>query len=265
MPAVIHSDQGWEYENHLMQELCLWCGAHKTRTTPYHPASDGLVEHFNRTLLMMLAMFAGENRDDWDDLLPVVMMAYRSRVHESTGFSPYHLMFGEECTLSMDVGLPRRDQDSPDPIANPYALWVRAALQVAHDQVCRNSGQAVPRQKRIYDKGVVKRLFAVGDWIMRYPPARKCKLDSPWVGPYLVVWLAGWSVGVQLQPDSPIILVNYQDVKKIPHPSGLMLWIDVALMEGSPAPPILATSMVCRSTHKYASCEPVIAVWGHVC
>ena len=59
MPAVIHSDQGREFENHLMQELCILCGTHKTRTTPYHPASDGLVEHFNRTLLMMLAMFVG--------------------------------------------------------------------------------------------------------------------------------------------------------------------------------------------------------------
>ena len=34
---------------------------------------------------MMLAMFAGENKDDWDDLLLAVMMAYRSSVHESTG------------------------------------------------------------------------------------------------------------------------------------------------------------------------------------
>ena len=100
----IHSDQGREFENNLMQELCLLCGAHKTRTTLYHPASDGLVERFNRILLMMLAMFAGENRDDWDDLLPVVMMAYRSSVHESTGFSQYCLMFGEECTLPMGCG-----------------------------------------------------------------------------------------------------------------------------------------------------------------
>ena len=148
----------------------------------------------------MLAMFAGENRDDWDDLLPAVMMVYRSSVHEYTGFSPYRLMFGE-------------------------------------------------RQKHLYDKRAVRRLFVVGDWTMRYyPPAKKCKLDSPWVGPYLVVSLAGLAVGVQLQPASPIILVHCQDLKKIPHPSGLVSWIDVALPEGLPAPPILGVSTVCRST-----------------
>ena len=114
MPSVIHSDQGREFENKIMQELCLLGGAHKTRTTPYHPKSDGMVERFNRTLLMMLAMFAGKNRDDWDDLLPAVMMAYRSSVHESTGFSPYRLMFGEECTLPMDIGLPRDQLDTSE-------------------------------------------------------------------------------------------------------------------------------------------------------
>ena len=116
MPAVIHFGQGWQFENHLIQELCLLLGAHKTRTTPYHPASDGLVERFNRTLLMLLAMFAGEHRDDRDDLLLAIMMAYRSSVHESTGLSPYRLLFGEECTLPMDVGPPSRTQDTTDPI-----------------------------------------------------------------------------------------------------------------------------------------------------
>ena len=155
MPSVIHSDQGREFVKKVMQELCLLCGTHKTRTTPYHPESDGLVERFNRTLLMMLDMFAGENRDDWDDLLPAVMMAYRSSVHESMGYSPYRLMFGEECTLPMNVGLPRQDPDLPDPITNPYAVWVRYALEVAYDQVRRHSGQAVRRQKRLYDRRAV--------------------------------------------------------------------------------------------------------------
>ena len=71
------------------------------------------------------------------------MMAYRSSVHESTAFSPYRLMFGEECTLPMDIGLPRQNPEPPEGISSPYAVWVRDALDVAFDQVRRHSGQAV--------------------------------------------------------------------------------------------------------------------------
>ena len=171
-------------------------------------------------------MFAGEYRDDWDDLLAAVMMAYRSSVHESTGFSPYRLIFGEECTLPMDVGLPRLTHDVPDPINNLCALWVRDALEVVYDHVCRHAGQAVRRQKRLYDKRAVKRVFTVGDWTLRYyPPAKKCKLDLPLLIPHLVVSLAGWAVGVQLHPDSPVLLIHCQDLKKIPRPSGLVSWL----------------------------------------
>ena len=38
IPAIIHSDQGWEFDNNMMQELCHLGGSHQTRTTPYHPA-----------------------------------------------------------------------------------------------------------------------------------------------------------------------------------------------------------------------------------
>ena len=193
MPSVIHSDQGREFENKVMHELCILGGSHKTKTTPYHPESDGLVERFNRTLLMMLSMFAGEQKEDWDDLLPPVMMAYRSSVHESTGFSPYRLMFDEEY-----IGLPRRQPDLAEDVSSPYAIWVKDSLEVAFDQVRRHSGQAVRRQKWLYDQRAVRRLFALGDWVMRYYPAgKKCKLDSIWTGPYLIVATLGWTVGIQ--------------------------------------------------------------------
>ena len=54
MPIVIHSDQGREFENKILHELCLIGGSHKTRTSPYHPESDGMVERFNRCWLWLL-------------------------------------------------------------------------------------------------------------------------------------------------------------------------------------------------------------------
>ena len=207
-----------------------------------------MVERFNRTLLMMLAMFAGKSRDDWDDLLPAVMMAYRSSVHESTGFSPYRLMFGEECTLPMDIGLPREQSDTPDSITSLYAIWVRDALEEAYDQVRQHSGQAVQRQKRLYDRRAVKRKFAVGDWVMRfYTPAKKCKLDSPWIGPYLIVSFISWTIGIQKGPESPVVLVHCQNIKKIPTPLGAVSWLTSKESSIQPSVMILGASTMQRT------------------
>ena len=62
--SVIHLDQGREFESRLFEEVCQLLGIEKTRTTPYHPQSDGLVDRFNRTLQQMLSTFVNEERDD---------------------------------------------------------------------------------------------------------------------------------------------------------------------------------------------------------
>ena len=84
MPLVIHSGHGREFENGLIKSLCLLLGCTKTRTSPYRPDYDGMFERFNRTCLVMLSMFGNGRRDNWDELLPYVMHAYRNSVHEST-------------------------------------------------------------------------------------------------------------------------------------------------------------------------------------
>ena len=263
MPSVIHSDQGREFENKVMHELCLLGGSHKTKTTPYHPESDGLVDCFNRTLLMMLAMFAGEHKDDWADLLPPVMMAYQSSVHESAGFSPYRLMFGEECTLPMDIGLPSRQPDLAEDVTSPYAVWVKDSLEVAFDQVRRHLGQAVQRHKRLYDQRAARRLFAVGNWVMRYYPAgKKCKLYSIWAGPYLIVATLGWTVGIQQHSDEPVIFIHCQDVKKIPQPSGLQSWITIPPPGGAPVVPMLGASTVAHTSRDSPSVTALLRMRG---
>ena len=83
--------------------MCQLLDIRKTRTVPYHPQSDGVVERFNRALISMLLMYVKENHSDWDIHLPKVMLAYRSSVHETTKFAPYYILFGRDIRLPIDV------------------------------------------------------------------------------------------------------------------------------------------------------------------
>ena len=169
MPLVIHSDQGREFENGLMKSLCALLGCTKTRTAPYHPESDGMIERFNRTCLMMLSMFVNDWRDNWHELLPFIMHAYRTSVHESTGYSPFRLMMGEECSLPQDVSTAElRTQRENDVAPHPFATWVRDALEVAYDHVRSSLKKTASRRKRLYDTKAVNWKFPVGSWVLRY-------------------------------------------------------------------------------------------------
>ena len=65
---------------------------------------------------------------------------------------------------------------------------------------------------------------------------------------YLVVSLVGWAVGIQKHPDSPILLIHCQDVKKVPQPSGVLLWIKNPQSVGTPNIPVLGSSTVAHTS-----------------
>ena len=62
-PYVIHTDQGVQFENNLFQ-VCRLLQIQKTRTTPYHPQSDGMFERINRTIFTILSAFVNEHQSD---------------------------------------------------------------------------------------------------------------------------------------------------------------------------------------------------------
>lgn len=78
-------------------------GIRKTRTTPYHPRGDGMVERFNRTLIGILSAYVDSDQSDWDLHMPMVNMAYRSSVQETTGFTPNKLMLGMEINIHLTL------------------------------------------------------------------------------------------------------------------------------------------------------------------
>ena len=80
-------------------------GIRKTRTTAYHPEGNGMVERFNRTMGAMIISLIGDEHDNWDKILPLTLMAYRSSVHKTTQQTPDMLLFGREMTVPLALTL----------------------------------------------------------------------------------------------------------------------------------------------------------------
>ena len=69
-------------------------GATNIKTSVYHREANGLVERFNGTLKHMLKKFTSNEVDKWDKYLPYLLFAYREVPCQSTGYSPFELLYG---------------------------------------------------------------------------------------------------------------------------------------------------------------------------
>ncbi|GFX69692.1 retrovirus-related Pol polyprotein from transposon 412 [Trichonephila clavipes] len=103
VPLQLHSDQGRNFVSAVLKGVCELLGIDKTKTTPLHPQSDGMVERFNRTILNNLSLMVSKNQQDWDQKVPLFLLAYRSAVHETTGYSPSQMLFGRDLRLPCDL------------------------------------------------------------------------------------------------------------------------------------------------------------------
>ena len=87
----------------MVTELWELLDVHQMKTTAYHPQCNGQTERLNRTLQVMLANYVNENKDDWDEYLPLLQFAYNTAIHTTTKSSPFELMYGRLPTVPVDL------------------------------------------------------------------------------------------------------------------------------------------------------------------
>ena len=149
-PRVLLSDRGSNFLSNLVKEVCTLFRIRKVNTTAYHPQCDGLVERFNSTIATTLSMFVSRDQKDWDIHIPSVLFAYRVSISESTGDSPFFLLFGRSPRLPSDTSL-----IAPTDLSSSIAEHQKRIVQQierAQNLARENNQRAQQKMKAYYDK-----------------------------------------------------------------------------------------------------------------
>ena len=181
----LHSDQRSNYCAELFREVSKALDIHKTRTSPYHPSGNEMVEVITKTLLNMISAYVNDNQKIWDIYLPLLTSAYRSCAHESTGLSPNQILLGPEVhqPISLAFGFPGSDYCPVSPVEYVTKLWNKMSeIQV---YVRKHLGIAAETQKRDYDIRISSNTYSVGDLVYYMDSNRKIGLSQklrsqPW-------------------------------------------------------------------------------------
>ena len=149
-PARLHSDQGRNFEGKVTKELCALGGIQKSRTTPYHPMGNGQCERFNCTLLEMLGTLEQQQKADWKTHVAPLVHIYNCIKHDTTGYSPYFLLFGRESRRPIDVVLPSHEANH-EVTYTGYITDLRKRMKHAHDLVEARMKKSGENRKKWYD------------------------------------------------------------------------------------------------------------------
>ena len=187
-PRSLLSDRGKNFLSNIVKEVCALYNIKKLNTSAYNPACDGLVERLNSTLCQTLSMFVSKHQKDWDVSIPAALLAFRTSPNETTGESPFYLVYGREPLLPMDVSL----MPPPDPASSIAEHRRRIVKQIELAQwLTRENMRTQQKMKAYYDKQVADPDFIEGQKVWVFTPKTykglSKKLLHNYHGPYRVV------------------------------------------------------------------------------
>ena len=195
-PHQIHADNATTFVGTEFSALAKEYNIHLSHTPKYHPASNA-VERYHRDLNTMLRSYVLDQPTLWDTYVPQCLLAMRTSVHGTTGFSAFEMMFGRKPTLPLNLLAPLPPETFSS--SSTYITNKRKHLQDMYSRVRSALKRAVIRQKR-YHYTKKQKTFTVHDKVWLFSATKPRKYHCGWSGPWTIGSFVN-DVVVTLLPD----------------------------------------------------------------
>ena len=127
---------------------------------------NGQVERFNQTLLQMLGTLQPTQKSDWKSFVLPLVHAYNAIRHDTTGFSPFYLMFSRHPRLALDAFLGLEPSAESGRTQAEYTTKFQSRLSFAYKKASEEAARQTERYKSYYDQRVRKGKLEVGDRVL---------------------------------------------------------------------------------------------------
>ena len=189
-PSVLVSDRGQCFMSNLVQALCAMFGVKRNVTTPYRPQANSPCERQNSMINRALRTYVSDDQENWPSILPGILMAFRNTpADNSTEFSPYFLMFGQNMRTPLDVAI----QGNIPNVTPNFRTDLKSFLenvQLSRHIANENMERHLEINRNRFDNKARDQPFQVGQYVWLFNPAVPVgysnKLRQKWCGPYTI-------------------------------------------------------------------------------
>jgi hypothetical protein len=191
VPHSIITDNGTNFTSKEFKSYCESMGIKLKFASVAYPKTNGQVEKANGLICngikkRMLAPLE-KAKHTWVDELPSVLWSLRTTPNAATQETPFFLVHDAEAVLPVEI-----THEAPRIAAYDKTTSIEAlqddvdALDEARDVALARATQYQQNLQNYHSSQVCPRSFAVGDLVLRLKQDGHGKLESPWVGPYIV-------------------------------------------------------------------------------